>query len=131
MRNRHSVIYGLVILGLLFIWGCSKQSDIVAPSGSTITMSEDLTVSRGPSGTISATVEDSDAERMNGVAVDFSSSHPRIAGFSSTQGEVYQTRVNSDDSGVASVAFYAYSTGSATITGAITGTSDTVTVTVE
>lgn len=131
MGNSNSVIYGLVVLALVSVWGCSKQSDVVAPSGSIITMSDDVTISKGDSGTVYATITDSDGNRENGIAVDFSSSQPRIAGFSATKGEGSQSRVSSDGSGVASIAFYAYSTGTATITGTITGTSDKLTVTVQ
>lgn len=131
MRNRYNVVYGLLVLGLLSVWGCTKQSDITAPSGATIELSGAQTVSKGYYGPINATIKDSDGNPMNSIAVDFTSSHPRVAGFSSTKGEVSQKRVSSDDSGIATVTFYTYSTGTATITGDIRVTSGTTTVTVE
>lgn len=132
MRKRYNIIYGLVVLGLLFVLGCSKESNIVAPSGSAIELSlEAQIVSKGYYGPVNAIVKDSNGNPMNGAAVDFTSSHPRVAGFSSTKGAVSQKRVSSDDSGIATVTFYTYSTGTATITGDIRVVSGTTTVTVE
>ncbi|MBI4745459.1 MAG: hypothetical protein HY786_02680, partial [Deltaproteobacteria bacterium] len=37
MKNRYLITYGLVIAGLLSLWGCSSGS-FTAPSGSTITV---------------------------------------------------------------------------------------------
>ena len=132
--ERKQIILAIAIIilslgGIMAIVGCDNKA--TAPSDSTVTMSNDLTVGKGFSGNILATVEDSNGNRIQGITVDFITSHPGIAGFNSTKRVLNSTNSKTGETGIASVAFYTYSTGAATIIGTTNGISDSTTVTVE
>lgn len=130
MKNRYFITYGLLIAGLLSLWGCSKQSNIVAPSTATITVTAlpGTTMSTGNYVTVNAVVTD-DGKAMNGIGVRFFSSDPAVASFSSS-GAVNQTSADTNSSGVAMITVYALSAGTADISADISTTSGTVSLTV-
>lgn len=119
---------------LIFSVGCSKESNIVAPSGSTIevTALPSETVTAGGTVNLSATVKDSNGHEMNGVGVTFKSSNANVASFSSTAA-LSQKTVDTNDQGVATVTVYTFTgkTGSADITADIERASGSVSLTVE
>lgn len=124
----------VILTSLIIITGCSKESNIVAPSGSTITTLSAIpsTVSAGGTVTISAVVQDLNAKEMNGVGVRFTSSNPSVASFSATT-SIAQVSADTNVSGVATVTAYTVvgKTGTADITADITGASTTATLTVQ
>ena len=132
MKNRYFIIYGLLIAGLFLLWGCNKETNIVAPSGSTITVSAipGTTVVAGNSVMVSAVVKDSNGNAMNGVGVRYTSSKPSVASFSGGTAQITQA---TDTSGVATITVSTFATkiGSADITADIAGVSGSVTLKVE
>lgn len=130
MRNRYNVIYGLVAFALLSVCGCSKQSDIVAPSPSTITVDvlPSETVLTGNQVEIRAVVMDGE-NYSNDVGVRFISNNAAVASFSSTAA-VDTTSASTDSNGVATVTVYALSAGTADISADITATSAKASLTV-
>lgn len=132
MKNRYFITYGLLIAGLLSFWGCSKQSSVVPPSGSTISMPADVTVTGGVEYTIHAMVQDQDGNPMNGVAVVFMSTDSTVASFSKTS-SVFKTSASTDNFGIATIVVYTFSgvTGVAEITGDILVTTKSMKLTVQ
>ncbi len=132
MKNRYLITYGLVMAGLLALWGCSKETNIVAPSGSTITVTATpgTTVPVNQSITVYALVMDSNGKPMNGIGVKFTSSNPSVASFSTTSA-VGQISADTNASGSASATVQALAAGTADITADISGVSGSIALTVE
>lgn len=129
------ILLALIIMSLFVIGaGCTKESNIVAPSGSTIevTALPSETVTAGGTVNISATVKDSSGNEMNGVGVTFKSSKSNVASFSSTS-TLSQKTVDTNGRGVATVTVYTFTgtTGSADIAADIERTLGSVSLTVE
>lgn len=132
MKNRYFITYGLLIAGLFLLWGCNKATNIVAPSGSIITVSATpgTTVPVGQSITVYASVTDSAGKPMNGIGVKFTSSNPAVASFSTTSA-VGQTSADTNASGYAAVTVGTLAAGSADISADVTGISGSITLTVQ
>ena len=72
MKNRYFITYGLIIAGLLSLWGCSKVDSFTAPSGSTITVnptSISETISADTTHNFTVTVFDVNGKPINGAEV--------------------------------------------------------------
>lgn len=105
------------VLNVIIISGCSKESNIVPPYGSTITMPADTSITAGTTLTVRAPVQDPKGLPMNGVGVIFRSSSSK-ASFSSTS-PLTQTSIDTDKNGIATVNVFTNATGIAVISGDI------------
>ncbi|MEK6725301.1 MAG: hypothetical protein AABY54_01940 [Deltaproteobacteria bacterium] len=71
MKNRYFITYGLLIAGLLSLWGCSSGS-FTAPSGSTMTVNPSSiseSISADTTHNFTVTVSDADGKPLNGAEV--------------------------------------------------------------
>lgn len=72
MKNRYFITFGLLIAGLLLLWGCSKVDSFTAPSGSTITVNPSSiteTISADTTHNLTVTILDANGKPLNGAEV--------------------------------------------------------------